>query len=155
MQQGCMCIHSLGCGQRWALILGEDQAMTHWSCLILTDFQFKRLSASQKPENIENVQSAQAPFVEQFPLSRYYSSVQPLYESLVYLRSGRSVVFQRPRWSFPSVSGLQTCISSSSETSVFATKFHHFFGVMEPVACSLITFLFRNAKRSYQDRTKP
>ena len=37
----------------------------------------------------------------------------------------------------------------------FCDKISSIFGVMEPVVCALITFLFRNAKRSYQDRTKP
>ena len=43
--------------------------------LFLRDFHIRRLYESQKPENIENVPSAQAAFVEQFPLSGYYSSV--------------------------------------------------------------------------------
>ena len=54
--------------------------------LFLKDFHIRRLCESQKPENIENASSTQAPFVEQFPLSRYYSSVQPLYESHVMTR---------------------------------------------------------------------
>ena len=37
--------------------------------------------------------------------------------------SGRSVVFQRPRCSFPGVTRREECISSSNETSVFATIF--------------------------------
>ena len=41
-------------------------------------------------------------------------------------RSGRSAVFQTPRWSFPSVSRLVVRISSSSEMSIFATKFQSF-----------------------------
>ena len=49
--------------------------------LILRDFHLRRLCESQRPENIENVPSAQAAFVDQFALSRYYSSVSPLYES--------------------------------------------------------------------------
>ena len=43
--------------------------------LILRDFHLRRLCESQRPENIENVESTQAPFVEQFDLARYYSSV--------------------------------------------------------------------------------
>ena len=43
------------------------------------------------------------------------------------LRSGRSVVFQKPRWPFPSVSRFVVNISSSSEMSIFATKFHEFW----------------------------
>ena len=84
------------------------------------------LCERQTPENIENVPLTHGHSFEQLPLSRYYPSVQPLYESLVNRRSGRSVVFQKPGWSFPSVPGLQTCISSFSETSIFATKFHQF-----------------------------
>ena len=54
--------------------------------LILRDFHIRRVCESQRPENIEKVPSAQAAFVEQIPLSRYYSSVQPLYESHVISR---------------------------------------------------------------------
>ena len=43
--------------------------------LFLMDFHIRRLCESQTPENTENAQSTQAPFVEQFALSRYYSSV--------------------------------------------------------------------------------
>ena len=93
--------------------------------------------------------------VRKIPSVRYYSTSIALYESCKYLRPGRSGVFRKPRWSFPSVSGLQTCISSSSETSIFATKFHQFLDIMEPVACAPITLSFRNAKRTYQDGTKP
>ena len=60
--------------------------------LILKDFHIRRLCESQRPENIENVPSAQAGFVEQFPLSRYYSSVQPLYVSFLGLLWASSVV---------------------------------------------------------------
>ena len=83
MRQGCLSVRSSSCGPRRALILGEDQARPSRSCLILKDFHLRRLREGQKPENIENVPSTQAPFVEQFALSRYYSSVQPLYESHV------------------------------------------------------------------------
>ena len=75
MYQGCWSIHSSSCGPRRALILGEDQAMTHWSCLILRDFHLRRLGENQEPEKTENASSAQATFVEQSSLSRYYSSV--------------------------------------------------------------------------------
>ena len=36
------------------------------------------LCDSQRPEKIENLEMMQAAFVEQAPLARYYSSVQPL-----------------------------------------------------------------------------
>ena len=54
--------------------------------LILRDFHLRRLCESQRPENIAKVFMTQAAFVEQFALSRYYSSVQPLYESHVMTR---------------------------------------------------------------------
>ena len=54
--------------------------------LILTDFHLRRLCESQKPEKTEMPPSTRAPFVEQFALSGYYSSVQPLYESHVMIR---------------------------------------------------------------------
>ena len=68
MRQSCLFVHSSRCGPRRALILGEDQARPGRSCLILKDFHLRRLVESQKPENIENVPSPQAAFVEQFPL---------------------------------------------------------------------------------------
>ena len=74
-------IHSSGCRPRRALIFGEDQAITHRSCLILRDVHLRRLCESYTPENIENVPSAQADSIQRFPVSRYYSSVQPFYES--------------------------------------------------------------------------
>ena len=50
MHQGCRPIYSARCGPRRALILGEDQATTHWSYLILRDFYLRRLCESQTPE---------------------------------------------------------------------------------------------------------
>ena len=49
---------------------------------------------------------------------------EPSLQATSYRRSGRSVLFQTPRWSFPGVSRLETCVPSSSEMSIFATKFH-------------------------------
>ena len=43
MHQGCPPMSSSRCGPRRALILGEDQAITHWSYLILKDFHLKAL----------------------------------------------------------------------------------------------------------------
>ena len=43
----------------------------------------------QTPENIENVYIGQRHSFEQSPLSRYYSSVQPPYESLVRKAGGK------------------------------------------------------------------
>ena len=54
--------------------------------LILKDFYLTRWCASQTPEKTEMLPLTRAPFVEQFALSRYYSSVQPLYESHVITR---------------------------------------------------------------------
>ena len=80
--------------------------------------------------NTPSVSSPWRPIVRKIPSARYYSTSIALYESCKYLRPGRSGVFRKPRWSFPSVSGLQTCISSSSGTSIFATEIHQFFGLM-------------------------
>ena len=43
--------------------------------LMLRVFHSRSLCGSQMPENIENVPSAQAAFIEQVALSRYCSSV--------------------------------------------------------------------------------
>ena len=46
--------------------------------LILRDFHLRRLCASHTPEKTEMPSLTRAPFVEQFPLSRYYFSVQTI-----------------------------------------------------------------------------
>ena len=76
--------------------------------------------------NTRIVPSPWSQVARKIPSARYYSTSMALYESCKYLRPGRSGVFRRPRWSFPDVSRLGTSILSSSETSIFATKFHRF-----------------------------
>ena len=123
---GCWFAYNFLISKRQALISRQDQAMTYSNWSILRISQNMTLCERQTPENIENAHIAQRHSFEQLSLSRYYSSVQPLYESLLYLRSGRSVVFQRPRCSFPGVSRLEKRVSSSSEASIFAPEIHHF-----------------------------
>ena len=75
MHQACHLISSSSCGPRRALILGEEQALMASGSLILRDFHLRRLCESQTPEKTEMPPSTRASFVEQFPVSRYYSSV--------------------------------------------------------------------------------
>ena len=100
MHQACRLMSSSRCGPRRALILGEDQAMMVSDDLILRDFHLRRLCASQTPEKTEIPPLTRTPFVEQFALSRYYSSVQPLYESHVMARARRKGIEIAPASDF-------------------------------------------------------
>ena len=67
--------------KRPAVISRQDQAMIEVNWLILSDFRITALQASNRTENTPKVPSARALFVFTVALSRYYSPVQPLYES--------------------------------------------------------------------------
>ena len=67
--------------------------MIYLNCSILADFRIMRLQERQAPEKTRKVSLAQGRVVRPVSLSRYYSSVQPLYES----HKGDSGASPRPR----------------------------------------------------------
>ena len=82
--------------QRGGVIPRQYQAMTYSNCLILTDFRIVRLQDHQRAEKTREIPLAHGPFVRPLSLSRYYSSVQPLYEPRSFLNkfSGRQTLHQ-------------------------------------------------------------
>ena len=124
--------------------------MTHLSWSILRIFHFRSSAKSRSTENIDFLQSARGLFVEQLPLSRYYSWVYPAYGSLELKMRRRKALKFAPARKFEHIS-----YQNGPPASIFSkiSSFQN-FGVMETDAWSRITFSFRNVGSWYFGKTK-